>query len=400
MKVLYIGRCPPHRSGVAIQHSTLVNRLAERGHVFQMLDPITPSRSKISGGYTWRFNERVQLFRHYKCSFETTASNPGTAADRMRYAAYMENLFPSLVASHEPDLVLLGGEFFAHGVARLCREAAVPSVLSAIGPFAAYFRGVLSENIGQQMLDDARQADVVIACASHMARDLRAAGLDNVELIQNNVDTDQFTDGVRDESLLRQFDIRHDDFVVLHVSNLTSPKRVLDLAAAASQTLEHSPRMLFVIVGDGPERAALEEACTRNGTSGRFRFAGWVEHPRVADFIRLSDVVAIPSETEGLALAYLETQACKRVILASDIPAAREVIANGITGLLFRMGDVGDLAGKLIFAASDSELRLQIGNRARAFVEEYHGLSDAIWKYEQVFERLIEHPRFSGWRCR
>ena len=301
----------------------------------------------------------------------------------------MGDLLPDLIAMDEPDLILLGGEYFAHGVAGLARQFAIPSVLSATGPFAAFFRGVLPRNIGEDLLADARQVDVVVACAKHMERDLRAAGLRNVELIQNYVDTDKFADGARDERLMRQLEIQHDDVVILHISNLTPPKRVPDLAAAAHHALQRDPRTIFIVVGDGPERPALEEMCAQNGTIRRFRFVGWVDHGRVADFIRLSDVVVLPSETEGMALAGLETQACKRVILASDIPAAREVIVNETTGLLFRKGDIPDLVEKLILAASDPTLRANIGIRARAFIEDHHAFSDAVRTYELMFERII-----------
>jgi glycosyltransferase involved in cell wall biosynthesis len=54
------------------------------------------------------------------------------------------------------------------------------------------------------------------------------------------------------------------------------------------------------------------------------------------DYINLADIVVMPSAAETQALVYLETQACARLLLASDIPGAREVIVDGETGLLFR----------------------------------------------------------------
>jgi glycosyltransferase involved in cell wall biosynthesis len=58
----------------------------------------------------------------------------------------------------------------------------------------------------------------------------------------------------------------------------------------------------------------------------------------VPDYINLADVVVMPSEREGQSLVYLEAQACGKLIVASDIPAAREVITDGETGLLFERG--------------------------------------------------------------
>ena len=386
--ILYVGRCPPHRSGAAIRHCTLLDRLARNGYTIRALDPISPKASAIAGGYSWHFHNRVRLLDQYKCSYQTTASDSGSAADRQRYAAYMGNLLPQLVAADRPDLILLGGEYFAYGAASVAKRLGIPTVLTPTGPFAAYFRGVLPKKVGQDLLADASQADMIVACAEHMGQDLRAAGLDNVETIQNFVDTEKFSDEARESSLLQQLGIDDSDIVVLHVSNLTPPKRVLDFAGAARLVLHRDPRLVFVVVGDGPCRSAFEAACARDGTAGRFRFVGWIDHDRMPAFFRIGEVVVLPSETEGLALTYLETQACGRVICASEIPAAREVIVHDDTGLLFRMGDVQDLAEKILLAARDDELRARIGATAQAFVRQHHSVSHAVAKYEAVFERL------------
>jgi len=389
LNILYVGRFPPNRTGAAIRLGTLIDRLAHNGSNIRALDPISPKPSETISGYSWQFHDKVQLLDYYKCSYFTTASDPGSAADRQRYAAYMGDLLPQLVAAERPDLILIGGEYYIYGPAGIAKRLEIPSVVTPTGPFSAYFRGVLPKKVGLDLLASARDADLIVACADHMGQDLRAAGLDNVEVVQNFVDTEMFADGTRDNSLLRQLDINDDDIVVLHVSNLTPPKRILDVAGAARLALQRDPRLVFVVVGDGPDRAAFEAACARDGTAERFRFVGWIDRDRMPAFYRIGDVVVLPSETEGLALTYLETQACGRVICASDIPAAREVIAHDDTGLLFRMGDVPDLAEKILHAARDDALRARIGASAQAFVRRHHSVDHAVAKYEGLFKRLL-----------
>lgn len=388
--LLYVGRCPPHRSGAAIRLCTLLNRLARDGYAIRALDPISPVSSDISGGYSWPFHHRVRLLDQYKCAYETTAADPGTAADRQRYAAYMEELLPRLVAAERTDLILLGGEYYAFGAARVARRLAIPTVLTPIGAFPAYFRGVFPEQAGCELLAEASNVDLIIACAEHLGHDLRATGLANVETVQNFVDTEKFSAGPRDAGLMRRFAIDAGDIVVLHVSNMTPPKRVLDLAAAAHLALRGEPRLRFLVVGDGPCKPALEAACAQHPIAGRVHFAGWIDHRQMPEVYRLADIVVLPSETEGLALTYLETQASGRVICASDIPAAREVIAHDETGSLFRMGDVGDLAEKILLAVGDKERRAAIGAKAQAFVQQRHSLDRAAPSYEALFERLID----------
>jgi phosphatidyl-myo-inositol alpha-mannosyltransferase len=90
------------------------------------------------------------------------------------------------------------------------------------------------------------------------------------------------------------------------------------------------------------------------------------------------------SEDEAQARVYLETQSCGRVILASDIAAAREVITDGETGVLFRMGDAADLAAGMLRLTNDAELRAIIGRRARRRIAA-HAMPIIVRAYLDVF---------------
>jgi 2-deoxystreptamine N-acetyl-D-glucosaminyltransferase/2-deoxystreptamine glucosyltransferase len=147
-------------------------------------------------------------------------------------------------------------------------------------------------------------------------------------------------------------------------------------------------RVVFVIVGDGPLRATMEAACRRKGISDRFRFTGWVDHGRVPRLINLADIVVVTSETEGLARVYLETQACARVLLASDIPAAREVVTDGATGLLFAAGDIEGLTARILQAVADPAFRTTVGRQARERVRA-HSLDEAFRAYAALLDAVI-----------
>ena len=113
------------------------------------------------------------------------------------------------------------------------------------------------------------------------------------------------------------------------------------------------------------------------------------------ELISVADLVAMPSAAEGLARVYLEAQACGRVLVASDIPAAREVVRHGGTGLLFRSGDHEDLAAQLATAANDPDLREEIGRQARHYVAQRHDLQQMVSAYEGVLtdvSRRRAHP--------
>jgi glycosyltransferase involved in cell wall biosynthesis len=121
---------------------------------------------------------------------------------------------------------------------------------------------------------------------------------------------------------------------------------------------------------------------------------GWVEHDSVPEYINLADVVLMPSETEAAALVYLETQACARLLIASDIPGAREIVRDNETALLFAMGDIDDLAANLLLAAADPGLRERIGRAARESVKRYN-LERFVAEYQRVIRETVEQT-FAG----
>ncbi|MEO8604682.1 MAG: glycosyltransferase family 4 protein, partial [bacterium] len=297
----------------------------------------------------------------------------------------VERLLAPLLEAGRVDLVIAGRETFAtHVPALACRFGVRNVVLAQGGTTWGLLSGAYPPELARALRDGLAGADCVIAVAHHLAERLRELGLQRIEVIPNAVDTHAFTPGPRDATLLRELDLPEASVIVAHVSNLKDIKRPLDLVHAAAAALPRDPRLWFVIVGDGPCRAQVEAECARAGVRDRFRFTEWVPRTSVPRYLRLADIVVMPSETEALALVYLETQACGRVLIASDIAAAREVVQHGVTGLLFAKGDCAALADSILRAAADPNLRTAIGTQARSFAERYT-LEAALDAYERVF---------------
>jgi glycosyltransferase involved in cell wall biosynthesis len=101
------------------------------------------------------------------------------------------------------------------------------------------------------------------------------------------------------------------------------------------------------------------------------------------DYLRLADIVVMPSSTEALALLYLETMATGKVLIASDIVAARRVVTHEVTGLLHPVGDVGALAELTLAAAADADMRARLGAAARERIASF-GLPAVIERYEHA----------------
>jgi glycosyltransferase involved in cell wall biosynthesis len=125
------------------------------------------------------------------------------------------------------------------------------------------------------------------------------------------------------------------------------------------------------LVGDGPDRGALERQARSAGLEGRVLFLGALTRAQVAARLRDSDVAVVPSvpsrdgRREGLPVALLEAAASARPVIASRLSGIPEAIDDGVQGLLVEPGDAQGLADAIAALAADPALRERLGAAAR-----------------------------------
>ncbi len=392
LSILYVGTLPPHPGGSAILASYLVVGLETLGHAVRAVAPITSEA--LQNGDEFAFSHPgIPVTRFLVPYFESSPNIPAPDDYRRLERERIQEMLPLLIARERPDIIVIGRETFAWHVPDLARTHSIPSILLIQGGTTfGILKGSFTRAQAQQLLGQFRKVQHIVAVANHLAESLRAFGFNNIKVIHNPVDLEQFSPGPKNDGLLRRLVISEDAIVVVHISNLKTIKRPLDLVSSAERALQANPKLLYVIVGDGPCRGIMQEACRQKHISENFRFVGWVNHDSVPHYINLADMVVMPSEAEGQALVYLETQACARALLASDIPAAREVVVDGETGLLFKTGDIDDLTAKTLFAAGDHKLRADIGRKAREQVKA-HSVDDAVSAYAATLEDVVRQHR-------
>ncbi len=392
LDILYVGVLPPHPGGAPISWAQLLSSLAALGHTIRALAPITPE-ALCNGDVYAATHPEIGVVRFPVPYFYVSPGIPPSDEYRRLKGDRVRKVLSGLIRKRRPDLLIIGRESFAPYVPDLARDHSLPCILGIRGNTTiSVLSGGYPAAHAREMLDQFQKVQLLISCAHHMAHDLRTLGFDNVMVIRNAVDLGQFSPSPKSPALLRQLAIPDDAIIVVHASNLKGVKRPLDLVYSARQALQHNPRLVYVIVGDGQLRGAMEEACRQEGVRESFRFAGWVEYDRMPEYMNLADLVVMPSETEGLSRVYLEAQACGRLLLASDIPPAREVIVDGESGLLFCKGDIDELTAKTLRAAGDARLCAVIGHKAREQVK-VHSLDEAVAAYAAVLRDVVDRHR-------
>lgn len=157
------------------------------------------------------------------------------------------------------------------------------------------------------------------------------------------------------------------------------------IAAFAALAARH-PQWDLVILGDGPERAALECERERLGLTGRVSLPGVVHD--VAARLAEAELVVSASRYEGYPNAVVEALAAGCCVVASDAPGAtRELLAGGEFGLLVPPEDAVALGGALDRVMGDTGLRQRLAERAPAAVA-HLDLPDVAGRWLDLFERL------------
>jgi N-acetyl-alpha-D-glucosaminyl L-malate synthase BshA len=174
--------------------------------------------------------------------------------------------------------------------------------------------------------------------------------------------------------------------VVVHVSNFRPIKRVLDVVRVFAGVRREVPATL-VFVGDGPDREAARQEADRLKLRGDVRFLGKVD--RVAEILRASDVLLLPSESESFGLAALEAMACGVPVVASRVGGIPEVVIEGETGYLAPVGAVDRMTERTLALLRDPELHQRLARQAAARAAEFSA-ERIVPQYERLYADLLD----------
>lgn len=241
----------------------------------------------------------------------------------------------------------------------------------------------------------ASHADHVLTITEGVASEVFDSGIsrDRVSLLPNAVDPDLFRPLPRNQELMASLAIEAEDFVVVYAGSLSNYEGLDDLIVAMSLLRQQGARPKLVIAGDGLARRSLEVLAINRGMSDRVIFAGRVKPDDVTEYIALADVVALPRKPFKVCevvtpLKPFEAMSMGKALIVSDLAALREIVTDGVTGLLCRPADPADLAHKLKRLMDEPVLRDRLGGAAREWTRAHRSWSANADTLVQLYGRL------------
>lgn len=179
--------------------------------------------------------------------------------------------------------------------------------------------------------------------------------------------------------------------VIITVGRLSRQKAQHVLLAAAQQVLQQYPTTRFLIVGQGKYEAALKHQAQALGITDSVTFTG--VRLDVPALLAQSDLFVLSSLWEGLPLSAVEAMAAARPVVLTDVGGHRELVEDGVQGLIVPPGDVAALAEAMIRLLGDGQRRAAMGSAARRRVAHDFNIQTVATQYAAAYAAAAQSRR-------
>lgn len=310
---------------------------------------------------------------------------------------------PDVIHAHSP--VLCG-----QAALKVARKYGIPLVyeIRAFWEDAAVGNGTGSEGSLKYRLTHAlethvvRKADAVVTICEGLRADLATRGIpeDKITVMPNGVDLALFgTPLPRDEAFAAQ--LCFDGPVIGFIGSFYDYEGLDVLIDAMPALVARQPRAKLLMVGGGPREDALRAQAAASPAAGAIHFVGRVPHHEVDRYYALCDVMAYPRKKSRLTdlvtpLKPLEAMAQGKLVAASDVGGHRELVTDGLTGVLFTPDDASACAESLarLLDARDEWESYRIAGRKH--VETRHDWAENARRYPLVYQMLAAKSDQAG----
>jgi len=235
----------------------------------------------------------------------------------------------------------------------IARELGIPIVWRAGGTEGGWL-----ERIALRLWAGVNPPDLLVCCGEDVRRMFGPLIPSPAVVVPNGVDTERFHPRAGAPIWYRPPGAK---VVIGFGGRLAPQKRPEDVIRAAALLAPAYPEAAFMIAGEGSRRVEYQALAQSLGVGHAVHFVGYVSDMRA--FYDSVDIVVLPSRSEGCPNVVLESMAMRRALVVSDSPGSREVVTNGIDGLVFPIGDVPALATALRRLLDDPVFRGTLARR-------------------------------------
>ena len=303
---------------------------------------------------------------------------------------------PDLVIATSPQLLVgLSGWWLArhHGVPFVFEVRDLwPESLTAVGMSSnSALHRSLAKIAGFLYRNCDRIVVVTPAFKNYLTQHWRVPE-EKIFVVENGVDTSLFSRLVSNVALRRELGAE-DKFVASYVGTIGNAHGLETLLDAASRLREKAPRVLFLLVGEGAEKARIISLAHSRGLTN-VRFVDQQPREKIPDYIRASDACLVLLKRAELFKTVLPTKmlefmSCARPVILGVDGHARTVMEQANAGIFITPEDPAALADAILRLAADPALRESLGRNGRQHILRYFSRQDTAKVYLEVLQDLL-----------
>lgn len=177
---------------------------------------------------------------------------------------------------------------------------------------------------------------------------------------------------------------------ILYVGWLIRRKGVELIIAAVSELIERFPSLRLRLVGDGPQRQALERLVAQHGLTEHVVFEGVVPSTKVIDYYARADLFVSMSYSESFGQSLIEAMATGLPVISALNVGSREIVEDSVTGFLVEAGDTAGLVARLRLLLDHPERRHLMGDQARRVAQQRYDWQAIGQQYLDVYYEALQ----------
>lgn len=208
-------------------------------------------------------------------------------------------------------------------------------------------------------------------------------------VIPNGINLAQFNPSRSFGDLRREWGLHPDACVVGFVGRMTVQKAPIALIEAFPAVLKANPRAILVLVGEGELKEEARQRVAALGLDGKVVFEKF--RTDIPDVLHAMDVFCLPSLWEGLPIGLMEAMAMERACVATEVDGSKELVHDGVNGLLVAPSDSAALTLGLVRLVSDASLRVRLGAQARQTIVGGFDVKGMTQKIESLYLETLEN---------
>jgi colanic acid biosynthesis glycosyl transferase WcaI len=417
VKILYVSQYfPPEMGAPAARAAELAHHWAEAGHEVSVLTGF-PNHPTGVVPPEWRARLRQLIYRENVGRVDVFRTwlwpLPNRKAhERMRnYASFCLSAAlrgftlsrPDVVIATSPQLLVgLSGWWiaFARQIPFVFEVRDLwPESLTAVG--AGNEDSLLYHALGAIAKFLYQRADLIVVVApafkEHLTRQWRIP-VEKIAVVENGVESDRFAPATpAANDALRQQLGAEKKFLVSYIGTMGNAHGLETLLAAAAELRQQNPDVLFLLIGEGAEKARIKSLAESRGLDN-VRFLDQQPRERIPAYISASDAcLVLLKKTEVfktvIPTKMLEFMSCARPVILGVDGQARQIIEDAGAGLVIEPENAEALAQAINQLAANLELRESLGQKGREHILRHFSRQEMAEKYTGILERLLEKPQ-------